>query len=417
VPTTPRAADHAPVPSSAWALLALLTLLNVLNFVDRTLLASLAPLLIADLGLSRAEIGLLAGYGFVVFYTVAGLALGLAADRWRRVPLVAAGLALWSAMTALSGAAQSFLQLALPRLLVGAGEATLTPSALSMLGDRFPARRLGLASGIYYAGVPLGTAVSLIASSWLAPRYGWRSAFFVLGAAGLLAVPLVLACREPERRAGGERRGVGELARELGRALAARRALGLALAGGVLACYGSAAAIHVVTWLVEERGYLYAGAARSAGLVAVAAGLLGNLAGGAFADRWARRSSGGRLRALAALALLFAGSSLVFYLLPPRTVLFHLFWLLSTAGAAAWFGPFFAAVQELSPPATRATAVAVGLLAVNLLGVGPGPLLTGAIGDARSLTAGLVASAGVVALAAVPFALAARRAGGAAPER
>ncbi len=398
------------VPRSAWGLLALLTLLNVLNFVDRTLIASLAPLLIADLGLSRADIGLLVGFGFVLFYTVAGLGLGLIADRWRRLPLVAAGLALWSAMTALSGAARSFTHLALPRLFVGVGEATLTPSALSMLADRFPARRLATASGIYYAGVPLGTAVSLIASSFLAPRYGWRICFYLLGGIGLLVVPLVLACREPERaETSGAQRSLGALAAELGRALAARRELALTLLGGALVCYGSAAAIHTVTWLVEERGFAYSDAALTSGLVAVAAGLLGNLAGGAFADWCAQRWTNGRLRALLALALAFAAVSPCFYALPPRTPLFYLFWFLSSAAASAWFGPFFTAVQELSPVATRASAVALGLLAINLLGVGPGPLVTGLIGDRQSLTAGLLVSSAIVLLAIVPFGFAARR--------
>ena len=107
------------VSSAAWSLLLFLTLLNVLNFVDRQLIASLAPLLIADLGLSRAQIGLLVGFAFVVFYTLMGLALGVAADRMSRVKLLAGGLGLWSAMTAVSGMAQGFVHLAIPRVLVG----------------------------------------------------------------------------------------------------------------------------------------------------------------------------------------------------------------------------------------------------------------------------------------------------------
>ena len=161
----PSAATGTPgtepkVDRAAVALLAFLTLLNILNFVDRTLIASLAPLLISDLGLSRTEIGLLAGFGFVVFYTLVGIFLGLAADRWPRLRLVAGGLALWSAMTAVSGLARSFVHLLIPRLFVGIGEATLAPAALSMLGDAFPRRRLALATGIYYAGPPLGMATS-----------------------------------------------------------------------------------------------------------------------------------------------------------------------------------------------------------------------------------------------------------------
>ena len=189
-PTPPPEDPAEPAVSrAAVALLAYLTLLNVLNFVDRTLIASLGPLLIADLGLSRTEIGLLAGFGFVFFYTLVGIFLGLAADRWSRLRLLAGGLALWSAMTAISGLARSFVQLAIPRIFVGIGEATLTPSALSMLGDAFPRRRLGFATGIYYTGVPLGMATSLLVGSVVAPRFGWRACFFLLGGIGLVAMP------------------------------------------------------------------------------------------------------------------------------------------------------------------------------------------------------------------------------------
>src|SRR5215210_4493903 len=118
------------VPASSWGLLLFLTALNILNFVDRMLIASLA---------------------------------------------------IWSSMTALSGWARSFIQLAIPRIFVGIGEATLTPAAISMLGDAFPPQRLGLAIGVYYAGIPLGLAIALISSSFIAPRFGWRVSFFALG--------------------------------------------------------------------------------------------------------------------------------------------------------------------------------------------------------------------------------------------
>jgi hypothetical protein len=107
----------------------------------------------------------------------------------------------------------------------------------------------------------------------------------------------------------------------------------------------------------------------------------------------------------------FVPVSLVFYALEPGTPVFYVFWFFASAGTSAWFGPLFAAIQETSPNHTRATTVAFALLVMNLLGVGPGPLITGIIGDARGLTTALVASLAVVALAIVPFALAARRRG------
>ena len=411
-PAAPVAVDGAAIAPGAWSLLAFLTLLNVLNFVDRQLIAALAPLLIAELGLSRAEIGLLAGFGFVLLYSLVGLALGLAADRWRRIPLAAGGLALWSGMTAASGMARGFAGLALPRLFVGVGEATLTPAALSMLGDVFPPRRLALASGVYYAGIPLGAAAGFAASGFIAPRWGWRACFLALGAIGLVAAALLPLRREPARR--GEallrrRPGYRELARDLAAALASRRELVLLLAAGALICWGTASAIHTVTWLVQERGFDYARAAYGAGVIAVLAGLLGNLAGGTFSDWCARRRRHGHLFSLIPMSAVFVAASALFYVVPPGTPVFWLLWFVAYASASAWFGPLFAAVQQLAPAHARASTIAFTLLAINLLGVGPGPLVTGLIGDERGLTAGLLASLPPVVLAIVPLGLVWRR--------
>jgi MFS family permease len=403
------------VSAASWGLLAFLTALNILNFVDRMLIASLAPLLIKDLGLTRAQIGLLAGFGFVFFYTLIGLFLGVAADRYRRFPLIGAGLALWSAMTALSGWARSFLQLALPRIFVGVGEATLTPAAISMLGDAFPPQRLGLAIGVYYAGIPLGLAVALISSSYIAPHYGWRVSFFALGIIGLLATALLSVLREPARRRAAvtaalaeARPSVRQLLRDLRDALVARPALTFALLGGSLLCYGSGAALHGVTWLVEERGFPYASAAFQSGVIAVFAGFLGNLSGGMFSDACARRFRGGRLWSLVMMTVFFTIPGWLFYSSHPGSPLFYVCWFFTSAGTTAWFGPLFSTFQELSPVRARSTMVAFALLVLNLLGVGPGPLVTGMIGDAHGLSVALLISLAVTVFAVVPFALAAR---------
>jgi len=412
VATTPATTpDDGRVSPQAWRLLLFLTALNVLNFVDRMLIAALGPLLIRDLGLSKAQIGLLAGFAFVFFYTFVGLFLGFAADRWRRIPLVAAGVALWSAMTALCGFARSFVQLALPRVFVGVGEATLSPSSLSMLGDAFPRRRLAMASGVYYAGIPLGTAVGMIASSWIAPRWGWRACFFALGIVGVVAAALLLLVREPARRgagAGGPRLTARQFIADVARTLKQRRELVLLLLGGSLLCYGAGAALLIITWLATERGIPFARAAFTAGVIGIFAGFSGNLAGGAFGDWCARKWTNGHLWSLAILSAAFAASGALFYSMPAGTVPFYVFWFATAALTSGWFGPLFAAIQELAPAHTRSTFIAFALLVLNLLGVGPGPLITGRLGDVRSLTFGLLTSAAVVAVAVVPFVLAAR---------
>ncbi|HYR28317.1 MAG TPA: MFS transporter, partial [Thermoanaerobaculia bacterium] len=335
--------------------------------------------------------------------------------RFRRLPLIGAGLFLWSAMTALSGWARSFIALAIPRVFVGVGEATLTPAAISMLGDAFPPRRLGLAVGVYYAGIPLGLATALISSSYIAPRFGWRFSFFARGIIGLIATGFLFLLREPQRRqvaaavdASKTRPSLGQILRDLGRALVERPALGLALLGGSLLCYGSGAALLGVTWLVEERGFAYADAAFRAGVVAVIAGFLGNIAGGAFGDFCARRFPAGKLWSLVIMTIFFTIPAWIFYTTTPGTPLFYACWLITSAGTTAWFGSLFSAYQELSPVQIRSTVVAFALLVLNLLGVGPGPLITGMIGDRRGLGYGLLLSLVITAFAVVPFALAAR---------
>ena len=411
--TTPAegAADDAAVPSGAWLLLGLLTALNVLNFVVRQLIPSLAPLLIADLGLTRAQIGSLIGFAFVVVYSVAGLVLGVVADRWPRRRLVAGGLTIWSAMTAVSGAARGYVSLAIPRVFCGLGQAALTPAALAMLGDVFPTRRLGLASGIYYAGLPFGTGLSLALAAWIAPRYGWRACFYIVGAAGLAALALVALAREPLRRGSDtapSRLTLRALARDVWRALLERRALALIMLGGSTLTYASAAATHGVTWLVQERGFTFAAAASISGLMVVVSGFFGNLGGGWVSDWCARRWPGGRPYSLVLLTLFFAPFSVAFFLLPPGTPLFYACWFFSQASTVAYFGPVFSAVQELAPAQVRGGLVAFGLLVLNLVGVGPGSLVTGIIGDRASLTLGLLVGVAVTVAGTLPFLVAAR---------
>lgn len=410
----------APLPDSdtrvsrqAWLLLALMTGLNVLNFVDRQLIPSLAPLLMEDLGLSRADIGLLVGYTFVFFYSLMGLLLGVAADRFQRRSLIAAGLTLWSAMTALSGAARSFVHLAIPRVLVGVGEATLTPAALSMLSDVFPVKRLGLATGIYYAGLPAGTALSLAVAGWMAPRYGWRACFYVLGVAGLLAVALLYFVREPVRHSAAgttvaPHTSLKAILKDLLRALTERPALALVMVGGAALVYASAAALHGITWLVQERGFTFAEATYYSGFMAITSGLLGNLLGGWFADWCERRWRNGRLWSLVLLTLFFAPFSIAYFLLPAKTPLFFACWWVSYASTVAYFGPLFSVIQQLAPPQIRSSSVALGLLVTNLFGVGPGPWITGIIGDRINLTTGFLVSVGVALGGAVLFAVTAR---------
>jgi MFS family permease len=240
----------------AWRMVAGLASLNVLSYVDRQLLVALAPVLIADLGLSRAQVGLLVGLAFMSVYGFGTVLAGVLADRWPRPRLIAAGLGAWSAATALTGTASGFASLAAWRALVGIGEATLPPSALSMIGDRVPSARVGLANGLFYAGVPVGFALSFALAGFGAPRFGWRACFLVLGTAGLVGVATVWRMADPPRRGASSRpaKGVrGTAVAALG-AFRERPALALVILGATLLVYASAASQHAISWLVEDRG-------------------------------------------------------------------------------------------------------------------------------------------------------------------
>ncbi len=411
---------------TASLLLIFLTLLNVLNFVDRQLIVYLAPLLRAELGLSLAKIALLYGYIFIGFYTLVGMVLGNAADRMHRPRLIAGGLALWSALTGASGAALNFLQLTLARLLVGVGEATLTPAAVSMLSDVFPARKRAFASGFYYAGVPLGSGASMLIAGWIAPRYGWRACFYFLGFIGLLLVPLVLLIRNPvrgqaeaaERSAAlqaevHEELSTREIYRELFRALRRVPALPLVILNGVIVNFALSASSMVLTWLNTERGFSYQQAAFINGSIFTVAGVSGTLLGGYVSDWFHRRWVGGRLWFLVAKGLIFMPFTLAFYTLSTEApwFLFYACWFVSSLGSTTWYGPVFATVQDLTPARVRSTAVAFLLLALNLLGTGLGPLVSGLIGDHVSLWRGLLICACIGFTGVIPALIAARRYG------
>lgn len=200
-PELPRApGDERPAGPREYAFLCLLTGLNVINLIDRQLLAGFANFIVPNLALTNAQFGLLTGLLFLVSYSVMGLVMGSLADMVHRPRLVAVALALWSGLTAASGAARGFVSLAIPRVLIAVGKSALTPASMSMLADRFPLSRLGFAAGVYFSGVPLGFGLSLLIAGYLGPTIGWRNCFYLLGAIGVALSLVMLLVRETPRR-------------------------------------------------------------------------------------------------------------------------------------------------------------------------------------------------------------------------
>ncbi len=378
-PQAPVAAEvHEHVAPRHYAFLALLTVLNVINFIDRQLLASFANFIKPELGLTATEYGLLTGFAFIVFYATMGLFAGALADMFHRPRLLAVGIALWSALTAASGAAVNFVTLALPRMLIGVGESVLTPTSMSMLSDRFPTSRLGFASGFYYMGVPIGSGISLLIAGYLGPAIGWRNCFYILGAVGLAFALLMLFVPETPRRAiagrapDAPRQSMGELVRVLFAAMLQSPALMLTIGGGVCWHFILGAATFDQIWFVEERGFERAEIARMSGWIAMVAGLLGTLIGGAGGDWFQRRTGLGRPMFLCVAMLAMAPISVAYRFVDPGSLWF---WAAMFAGSfqvGLFYGPTFSTVQELVPPQIRATVVAFYILALNLVGLGIG---------------------------------------------
>lgn len=202
-----------PVTAYSWYGLGVLTLVYLVNFVDRQILSILANDIKADLGLSDADLGFLYGTAFAIFYALFGIPLGRLADTWSRTRLLAIGLALWSAMTALSGLARNGAALAVARVGVGIGEATASPCAYSLIADWFPSRMKATALSIYSAGLFLGSGLSLVLGAAIVNGWntaypdggalglaGWQVAFFAVGLPGIGLAVWVLSLREPLRK-------------------------------------------------------------------------------------------------------------------------------------------------------------------------------------------------------------------------
>jgi MFS family permease len=407
--TVPDSERDARTPVSAWALLAFLTFLNVINFIDRQLISSLAVSIRDELELNDLHIALLSGYAFAILYSIVGLFLGVAADHWNRARLIAAGLAVWSAMTALSGFARSFQEMALARIFVGVGEATLTPAALAMLGDAFPRRQHSIASGVYYLGIPIGASTSFLIAGVLQPHIGWRHCFHLLGGLGVIISLAVLAVRDPRPQIndGSKRpdlnlRRVASLLAQIPGVLAASPALFFTMIGGFLLNFSVGTTYLDMLWMKDDRQIAPEVAARWMSVLFLLGGSVGNILGGWLGDWLSHRWNVHRLWAVIAALLVCTPMTVVFRTVSPDSPWFWISYVFTSMSVTVYYGPVFSTVQQLSPHALRAMVMAFFLLGMNLLGVSFGAtvaaLLTGLLHDR---TLGLLLT-GLVGLLAIP---------------
>ncbi|HEX2486836.1 MAG TPA: MFS transporter [Myxococcota bacterium] len=417
--TSERAAVAPASRAEAQWVLGLLFVVYVFNFVDRQILSILVEPIRRELGVSDTAMGFLTGGAFAVFYTFAGIPIARFADRSVRRTVIAVGCAVWSAMTAASGLARGFADLALARVGVGVGEAACSPPAHSLLADYFPPERRATALAIYASGIHFGTAFGYLAGGWINAVFDWRTAFMAVGLPGLaLALLVRLTVREPERglsEGGAAAESVpdtSEVFRFLW-ALPSFRHLSFASALTAFAGYG--VAIWTPAFLMRVHGMGSGEIGTWLGLIAGLGGASGAWLGGVTVDRLGARDP--RYSVLVPAAAALAGLPFAMLLLfwpEPRVAL--VLGIPATVVGAMWLGPVFALTQTLVRIRMRAVASAILLFVVNLIGLGLGPQVVGALNDALRPSYGDAAVryslAGVVVVmhvwAALHFALAAR---------
>ena len=366
----------------AYPLLFFLTLLNMLNFVDRQLIASFANFIVPDLGLTDTQFGFLTSLAFIFFYSVMGLFMGVLADMVNRPKLIAFGVVLWSAFTALTGNAKGFVTMAIPRMFIGVGESILTPTSMSLLSDSFPEKRMGFAAGFYYMGAPIGVGMSLLIAGYLGESLGWRNCFYLLGGIGLLLGLSTLLFKERPRKSSQNQEEKPSLSYistikivyTLLEALKTSSALRFTILAGVLYHVVLGAAVFEQLWYVQERGFERSEIAQITGWIGVVAGMAGNLFGGVVSDWWQEKTNQGRPMFLFWLALITFPIFIYYRFAEPNTVIFWIGVVLGFFQLGCFFGPTFSVVQELVPNNIRATVVAFYILTLNLIGLTAGSL-------------------------------------------
>jgi predicted MFS family arabinose efflux permease len=384
-------ASQRPAIAHRWYVTAVLFFVGAFNLMDRQILAILLEPIKRDLALSDTAMGVLTGFAFVAFYTIASVPIARLADAANRRSIIACALAFWSLMTMLSSAAGSFAQLALARLGVGVGESAAGPASQSMLADLHPPKQRVVALSLFATAAPIGVMLAFTLGGWLNDLVGWRTTLTCIGAPGLLLALIVWwTVSEPER--GGAETGVTDTAHyefsaALRYLLQLRSFRWLSL-GAALEIF---AVMALVVWSPSFLTRVHLASTAEAGLwLGVATGLGGVIGGplsGWIASRLSQRDAAWLLRLPAITSLLGAPCMALFLLLDTLSVALPMF-LASVLCCAAMMGPVTTATQNVARIRMRATAAAVVTLIFNLVGTGLGPLSIGVASDLLAPTLG-----------------------------
>ena len=370
----------------AYYVLFVLALVYMFSSVDRTLISVLAEPIKREFALSDGQLGLLTGLAFAISYSIAGIPLGLLADRLQRTRLLSGLVAIWSGLTFLSGMASSAFTLALARVGVGASESGASPASMSLITDYFPKERRGLAMALFYMSTPIGVSLAFAIGGAVAASFGWRAAFLFAGVPGfLLALIILLSVREARRGRFDGSDASSDCSsyrfRDAAGTLFSIRPLILLLAGAVSVVVAQAGTHSFLSPLfIRFHGLSVREAGSAIAAVTGPAGIIGILLGGVMADWLAKRSTDAGPRVVGFLMLLaapFAVAAMYVSSLTGAIALVACYTFLNYT----YYGAIFATFMTIAPVRMRGALAGMFAVSMTLFGYGLGPPLAGLSSD------------------------------------
>jgi MFS family permease len=359
----------------------------VFNFIDRQILSILQEPIKAELGLSDTQLGLLTGFAFAVFYVVMGLPIARWADRGVRRNIIGMAVAVWSVFTGLSGLVSSYTQLLIVRIGVGVGEAGCSPPSHSLISDIFPKYERATAIGIYTVGVNIGILLGFLVGGWVNEFFGWRVAFFVVGAPGILLALIIRFTLTEPTRGRTEEVVVADAAESMPTLLEVFKTLWnlrtfrhMALAAAAIAFAGYALLAWLPSFFIRVHGLSTGTVGTWFALILGIGGGLATWLVGLFADKLGQRDLRWYLWITALTTVIYSPLLIGVFFIEDTTAALLLY-VIPGALITTYLAPIIAVTHSLVPNRMRALSSAIVYLILNLLGMGLGPLSVGFISD------------------------------------
>ena len=385
----PELSNRSDTNASRNYALALLIVINILSYVDRHMLPAFAAQITSDLDLSRQQFGLLTGFAFVGIYAICGPLMGILADRFNPSRVIAAGIALWSVMTWLTGMSKNFLHILLPRMAIGVGEAALHPAALGILSRLFSTTGQATVFGLFFTGSHLGLGLAYWLAGTIGEAAGWRMVFYGLGAFGVvLTLALLISSHlmpatfsPPRHQTGASTPSVRSVVDQLWTVVCGNAAFRQAVLGisTVHIIYASNQFVQLL--LVSEKNMPEAEAASLYGSVYLLCAIPASVLGGMTADWFSRRFQSTRALFVAIVIIVTWPLVIMFRLSSPGEPDLIIGMIASILLLVFPYGAMIALVLDEAPVSIRSTATALTMFVVNVLAIGTVTYAIGAVAD------------------------------------